>query len=405
MAFDMDGSKYIGYQDFEWAVKLNRIILEIIGLWPKAAQNSRQKLICNFRVLIVFLAVTCGVLIPSVHSLIRIYGDIMLMTDNLLFTLPAISCSIRIAIFWWKKEAVIPIINMMAEDWIKSKNAQDKNIMIKQAQTARIIITCAYYIMGIACFFIIVLPGVFGISMRMTPNITDPGRPMPIQTYYIYDITKRPQYELTLISQSIYILLSIMAYTGIDNFLGLVIFHICGQLDILKNRLIHLDKYTNSRDTLKKCVTKHIRLLSAINIIEDTYNITLLMLFVYFAILFAFYGFRIINLFDGKNDLSVTQLIYFITNVFNIFMHMCLYCALGEILMARCSEIYYAAYCNEWYCMDPKITKDFLFLFLRGTKPVYLTAGKVFPMTMATFCNLIKTSAGYISVLHTTKGY
>jgi len=33
----------------------------------------------------------------------------------------------------------------------------------------------------------------------------------------------------------------------------------------------------------------------AIDIIEDTYNITLLALFVYFAIVFAFYGFRIIS--------------------------------------------------------------------------------------------------------------
>lgn len=90
--------------DFEWAVKLNRIALDLIGLWPKTAQNPRQKLLCDFRVLVVFLGVTLGVLIPSIHSLIRIRGDIMLMIDNLQFTLPAVSCSIRIVIFWWKKE-------------------------------------------------------------------------------------------------------------------------------------------------------------------------------------------------------------------------------------------------------------------------------------------------------------
>lgn len=146
------------------------------------------------------------------------------------------------------------------EDWIKSKSAQDRNVMIRRAQTARIIITCAYCIMGIACFFIIILPS-FGISMRLTPNITDPGRPMPLQTYYIYDITKRPQYELTFISQAVYILLAIMSYTGIDNFLGLLIFHVCGQLDILEDRLTHLDKYINSHAMLKSCVIKHIRLL------------------------------------------------------------------------------------------------------------------------------------------------
>jgi len=151
-------------------------------------------------------------------------------------------------------------MNMIAEDWIKSKSVQDRNVMIRTAYTARIIITCAYCIMGLACFFIIILPS-FGISMRLISNITDPGKPMPLQTYYIYDITKRPQYEITFISQAVYILLAIMSYTGIDNFLGLLIFHICGQLDILKNRLTCLDKYINSRNMLKSCIIKHIHLL------------------------------------------------------------------------------------------------------------------------------------------------
>ncbi|XP_014489315.1 PREDICTED: uncharacterized protein LOC106752260, partial [Dinoponera quadriceps] len=223
---------------------------------------------------------------------------------------------------------------MVAEDWDNSKSIQDRNVMIRMAQNARNIITCAYCIMAVACFFIIVLPG-FGISMRLTTNFTDPGRPLPLQTYYIYDVTSRPQYELTFISQAIYILFAIMSYTGIDNFLGLLIFHICGQLEILKNQLISLDKYKNFHNSLKSCVTKHIRLIRAIVVIEDTYNITLLALFVYFGILFAFYGFRIITLFEKGNDLSFFHLMYLLSNIFNLFAHMCLYCALGEILVAQ----------------------------------------------------------------------
>ncbi|XP_011861754.1 PREDICTED: uncharacterized protein LOC105558595 isoform X1 [Vollenhovia emeryi] len=400
----MEGSKYTVYQDFEWAVKLNRLTLDFIGLWPKTAQNPRQKLMCNFRVFVVFLGVMFGVVIPSIHSLIRISGDIMLMIDNLQLTLPAISCSIRIGIFWWKKEAIVPIMNMIVEDWVKSKTVQDRKIMIRHAQYARVIIICAYCIMGVACFFSIVLP-TFGISMRLTPNITDPGRPMPLQSYYIYDITKRPQYELTFLSQAIGMVLAMMSYSGIDNFLGLLIFHICGQLDILKNRLTYLDKYIISHTMLKSCVAKHISLLRAIEIVEDTYNITLLALFVYFAIHLAFFGFRIINLFDEGNDLSVASLIYFVSTIFNIFGHVCLYCALGEFLVAKCDALYYGAYSNEWYSVDPKLARNLLFLFMRGAKPIYLTAGKMFPLTMTTFCNLIKTSVGYVSLLHTTRSY
>lgn len=149
---------------------------------------------------------------------------------------------------------------MIAEDWIKSKNAQERNVMIRRAQSARIIVTCAYCIMVIGVLFIIVLPG-FGMSIRLTTNVTDPGRLMPLQTYYIYDVTKRPQYELTYMSQVIYIILAVISYTGIDHFLGLLVFHISGQLDILKDHLTHLDKYINSHDKLKRCVARHIRLL------------------------------------------------------------------------------------------------------------------------------------------------
>jgi len=151
-------------------------------------------------------------------------------------------------------------MNMIKEDWIKLKSAQDRNVMIKRAQTARIIITCTYCIMGLTCFLVIILPS-FGISMRVTTNITDLGRSMPLQTYYIYDVTKSPQYELTFISQSICIIVAVMAYSGIDNFLGLLVFHICGQLDILKNRIINLDEHINSDEILKSCVTRHVRLL------------------------------------------------------------------------------------------------------------------------------------------------
>ncbi|XP_018303863.1 odorant receptor 67c-like [Mycetomoellerius zeteki] len=289
---------------------------------------------------------------------------------------------------------------MITKDWISIKNDQERNLMIRRARTARIIIICSYCIMGLQWFFISVLP-IFGVTMRLTPNITDLGRiPMPLQSHYIYDITKRPQYELTFISQAVYVAIGMMAYTGIDNFLSLMVFHICGQLDILENRMQHLDKYKNYHKILKHCIEKHIRLLRAIDIIEDTYNGILLSLFIYFAILFAF---LIMTLFDKGNDMSITHLIYFISSIINIFTHMCLYCVLGEILVAQCNKVYYAAYSNKWYTMNPKVAGDLLLLMTRGSKQICLTVGKMSPVTMATFCSLVKTSVGYISVLHTTR--
>jgi len=38
--------------------------------------------------------------------------------------------------------------------------------------------------------------------------------------------------------------------------------------------------------------------------------------------------------------------------------------------------------------MNSKVTKNLLLLMMRGHKPVYLTTGKIFPLTMVTFCSV-----------------
>lgn len=149
---------------------------------------------------------------------------------------------------------------MMTEDWLRFKSAKERNAMVRNAEIARVIVMFAYCLMGLAYVFIIVLP-VFGISIRYLTNITDPGRPMPIQTYYMYDVTKSPQYELTYIVHSISFFFAVTCYVGIDNFLGLVVFHICGQLNILRHRFLCTNKFVNFHTILKSCVMDHMRLL------------------------------------------------------------------------------------------------------------------------------------------------
>lgn len=108
--------------------------------------------------------------------------------------------------------------------------------MIRWALCARIIITCTYLLIVMALFVMFGMP-IFGKPMRLSSNITDSHRILAIQTYYIYDVTKTPQYELTFLSQFIASFIAATVYTAIDNFLGFLVLHICGQLDIMSNRL------------------------------------------------------------------------------------------------------------------------------------------------------------------------
>lgn len=132
--------------------------------------------------------------------------------------------------------------------------------MIKQARIARRLIEFGCIMMVLA-IIIIVIPPCFGYSMRYLTNITDPGKPLLLQTYYFRDTTQSPYFEIAFVAQTATVIMAAFSYTGIDNFLGLIVFHICAQMEILKARLLNLSEYKDFNIGLSTNVQNHIRLI------------------------------------------------------------------------------------------------------------------------------------------------
>lgn len=158
----------------------------------------------------------------------------------------------------------------MTEDWIELKTTKERDVMIKRAYVARIIVISGYVLMVLAFIVVVVLP-YFGFSLRHLTNLTDPGRPLPLQTYYFYDINKSPQFELTYVIQAITIFLAAVTYTSVDAFLGLAILHFSGQLENFKNRAANLVSCPNFIYALSNNVMNHMRLIRYLHIYTFSY--------------------------------------------------------------------------------------------------------------------------------------
>lgn len=76
---------------------------------------------------------------------------------------------------------------------------------------------------------------------------------------------------------------------------------------------------------------------------------------------------RFNQLLAKENDVSITRLVYLISNVINIFGHMCLHCAIGEFLMAQVS----LAFSVIKYITIIILKKDFL-IFLSAIEFITL---------------------------------
>lgn len=90
-----------------WAIELNRFGLELVGLWPKTDETMKDNFVSDLRVCIVFVVVTLLSVIPLIWSLVRVWGDMILMIDNLQVTLPLVVVTLKLLIIRWKRSGVL----------------------------------------------------------------------------------------------------------------------------------------------------------------------------------------------------------------------------------------------------------------------------------------------------------
>ncbi|XP_032681338.1 uncharacterized protein LOC116848886 [Odontomachus brunneus] len=322
------------YNDFEWAISLNRFMLKIVGLWPPDNRDSRQIVGPKFQRLCSFITLLFVITIPSLISLIKAWGDMVLMIDNMQYFLLLSMAILKICIIWYKQEVLALLIDIIEGDWVKVRIKEERDIMLRCARITRTITMCGLLIV---LFVLIIMFGLpcLGMARRYITNLTNSGKHLPIPTYYLHDVTKSPQFELTLLAQIVATFIGGISYSAIDNLFGLLIFHVCGQLENLYLRLTHMKKFPNYDEIVKYNVQDHICLIRSIKIIDDTFYLMLLSVIFAFAITFCLQGFLIVNSFKQKGELSVMQLAWFVVATVALSLHMCLYCVVGEILVIQ----------------------------------------------------------------------
>ncbi|XP_036140780.1 odorant receptor 43a [Monomorium pharaonis] len=354
---------------------------------------------CIILTLIIFISN-----VPMIYAVMQAWGDMILVIDILRIAIPLLVVPLKYIIVRWKRTVLLSIVNMMAEDWMTFKLDSERAVMIKRARTGRLIMIVGYVI-AITAIVTVVTPTYFGIQVMRVTNFTDGNKALLLDTYPFYDTDKSPQFELTFFFQTITLLLAITIYMTVDIFLLLIILHICGQLENFRYRLIRLVSCKNFNNTLNNIIASHLRLIRFIDNIENAYSLMMLILLFYFALVFCLSGFLFtIILNERKNEAIVTQVYFSIIHFTILLMNTLVYCSAGELILKQCDAVHRATCDLEWYKLESRKARSLILLMIRTHHPLRITAGKIIPLTMATFCSILKTSSGYISFLLTKHG-
>jgi len=58
------------------------------------------------------------------------------------------------------------------------------------------------------------------------------------------------------------------------------------------------------------------------------------------------------------------------------------------MIFGQAEGVYHAAYEYAWYSLKPNQAKNLMLIMIRAEKPMYITAGRIFPMTLSMFCSV-----------------
>ncbi|KAF3423719.1 hypothetical protein E2986_07062 [Frieseomelitta varia] len=220
-------------QNLNYHIGLNRYILKYTGIWPEERKWNRSS---SYHVLVPSLTMLCFVCAPQTINLPLIAHDMNLLVENLSMG----NMTITIALF---------LLKCIAEDWATAET-KERETMMNIARLTRITtIGCIWLCELVAITYV----SLRFISMKYTDNI------MVYRGYFPYNITYSPNYELTMIGQTLGAIYGGTTYAAVDTFIAMLVLHACGQLSNLKDSLRNIHSYDKKdlQARLKKIVERH----------------------------------------------------------------------------------------------------------------------------------------------------
>ncbi|KAL7300020.1 hypothetical protein TKK_0007329 [Trichogramma kaykai] len=388
---------------FDECVGVVRAIMGLIGLWPMKEWKGFQKFQTIGVLLILFL---CS-LIPQVTQLLIGDNDFNTVIEILvIMVLIEIVTIVKLFALWYNNEGMKHIAIQIWKDWQVSTESEMHVMKSNARKTKFISIFCISSSTASAMsyatqFFVTVY------TDEIYVNATN-LRPYFLQAYFPFGSHYSPMYEIICCWQVIAALVSCLVFSSFDGFFIFSILHFSGQLRILSKRMRNLVEEYHSEKSLfpkllESVIRKHLFIIRNTDSIEHNFNKIFLTQIVVTSFLICLQWYQLATILTDNGPIDVGNLIFIICfvvgNMFSIFM---LY-FIAQKIHNESKRLLHSVYEMTWYELSPKYSRLLLILMNRLSLPIQITVGKFAPFSLEYFAILVKTCAGYFSVLIAVK--
>ncbi|XP_012344930.1 odorant receptor Or2-like [Apis florea] len=381
-------------KDFAYAMTPLKFLSWPVGTWPFQVHDtfSLTRTIFSVSLLLLMIAIVQ----------VELYLD-RSNAENNLDALLLINCGIlavaKVMSFRVRSIGLVSNFISAVKDYNESNDEENRVIMRRHAYMGRVacasLICCSYI-----CSTLFITVPMFAGDEEEVINVTEESAikyPMPSEnTLRLINMPENMYFVIFIVEYSMLLLTSI-GNLGSDSVFFGIVFHLCGQVEILK---LEYSKLFNKNEKITEhfvlLIKRHIYLLNLSKMLNETIGTILLIQLFSSCVLICTTGFQfILALAIGNIVLTTKILLIMIVLLIQLFA----YSYVGEYLKTQTESVGNSVYFCTWYYMPKNISKDIIFIIMKAQRPALLTAGRIFVVNMETYLSILKTSMSYLSVL------
>ncbi|GLV41243.1 Odorant receptor 83a [Carabus blaptoides fortunei] len=349
---------------------------------------------------------------------IEVWGNLHEMTDAIYLLVTIISLTLKCTLLDYKQ--MIAMISLLSSEHF-NRHVPEQDVFINTAMYICKRNSIVYLLMcTTVCWSWLVIPVITGAYQV---------KKLPFKGWYPFKTDSSPVYEMTCMYQFLGVWFGALINASMDTLASGLMVQACGQLEVLKHSLAHIRQQAlralNRHDEtcscgdkvwqclrpvhltqnsanfeqevykqVVQCILHHQAIVEFVNKLESTFTASIFAQVCAGAIAICITGVEL-SILDPYSFEFVTVSLYCMAITVEIFF----YCWYGNELFLTSTTVGDAVYMSDWHRFGPRVNKLLFIIMERSKRPLRLTAGKLFQLSLDTFTSILRSAYSLCAVI------
>ncbi|KAJ9590602.1 hypothetical protein L9F63_016372 [Diploptera punctata] len=394
------------------ALSLNLKLLQFSGiLEPPIVMKSQWKRWLFSLYMITSVVVFIPVLMGELLAVYHFWGDLVVITNNIFTMVGNITFYGNALYIISRRKAfmhLVSALDQMLEDiprWNVKQQMITKETIARSRKLTWSLLVIIYLVpvsWSVAPVISMLMPDAEEEILAEPVNeIEEFWRSLISIMWLPLDATQSPIREIVYTCQFIVFVLTASYYTSVNTVFVSFIVHISGQFEILISTIYDMDKTIEKyndpyalREYFVNVISHHQSVIAFAKELNDVLSPLLFFYFMSAQVMMCVMAFQMVLTWGEQNNF-----LKFFFGLLCVMAGPFFFCWQGNVLIDQSLKTQQAVYGCEWYERNSDFKKMTHIVITRAQRPIRLTAGTLYPLSLESFAKMLNSVYYYFAVL------